>query len=127
MPLQPPGARAQSELFALDSACGAVVLASTSGATATPQPTGSTSASSPVASSLDGPSATQNRPGPRCRQAAYGPYPRCLFFIGSPLLSSNVSIALSSARNCSSTSFDVWRIESASRQGCRMRDKLDRP
>src|SRR5688572_15793107 len=47
-------------------------------------------------------------------------------FSGSPLVSSNVSIAWSSARNCSSTSFDVWRIESVSRQGCRRRDKLDR-
>ena len=28
-------------------------------------------------------------------------------------------------RNCSSTSCEVWRIESASRQGCRRRDTLD--
>src|SRR5262249_8933133 len=47
-------------------------------------------------------------------------------FIGSPLVSSNVFIALSSARNCASTSFDVCRVESASRQGCRMRDTLER-
>src|SRR4030095_3074617 len=47
-------------------------------------------------------------------------------FLGSPLVASNVSIASSSARNCSSTTFDVWRIESTSRQGCRMRDILDR-
>ena len=44
------------------------------------------------------------------------------FFLGSPFVSSNVSIASSSAPHCSSTSLDVWRVESASRQGWRMRD-----
>src|SRR4029434_8418683 len=78
-PLQPPGARAQSGLFAPGGACGAVVLASTSMAATRLQPTGSTSASSPVASSLDVPSATTSRPGLRCRQGAFGPCPRCLF------------------------------------------------
>lgn len=48
------------------------------------------------------------------------------FFAGSPLVSSNVSIAWSSVCNCSSTAFDVWCIESVSRQGCRIRDKLAR-
>src|SRR5215470_6059909 len=48
------------------------------------------------------------------------------FFLGSPLVSSNVSIASSSARNCSSTSCDVCRVESKSRQGCSTRDTLDR-
>src|SRR5688572_17335361 len=78
MPLQPPGARARSGPFALDSACGAVALASTSAATTTPQPTGSISGSWPSALSLGAPSATKNRPGPRGRQVACGPCPRCL-------------------------------------------------
>src|SRR5215831_15306431 len=47
-------------------------------------------------------------------------------FLDNPLVSSNVSIALSSVRHCSSTSFDVWRIESKSCQGCRMPDNLDK-
>jgi hypothetical protein len=47
-------------------------------------------------------------------------------FIGNPLVASRASIALRSARHCSSTSFDVWRSASTSRQGCRRRDTLDR-
>src|SRR5262249_11998541 len=78
-PLQPPGARARSGLFAPNNACGAVALASTLGATITRQPTGSTAGSWPSAPRLGGPSATKNRPGPRCRQVACEPCPKCLF------------------------------------------------
>ena len=80
-------------LLALDSACGAVVLASTSVAATRLQPTGSISGSWPSASSPGERSATKNRPGPRCRQVARGLCLRCLFSPAVRWARSNVSIA----------------------------------
>jgi hypothetical protein len=48
------------------------------------------------------------------------------FFTGNPFVSSNVSSTSISTCNWHSTSCDVWRLESTSRQGCMIRDKLER-
>ena len=62
------------------------------------EPTGSTSASSPVASSLDVPSATQKSTKAEMPASCLRTLSKVSCFIGSPLVSSNVSIAWSSAR-----------------------------